>query len=154
MRRDDPSRVQRGAVGWHTKSSASVNTRRLLVEHRGFLYDSDAYNDDAPYYVQVAGQPHLVLPYAFDTNDMRFFDGYAFVRGSDFAGYVIDAFDGCGRKARGSRRCSQSGSTRGLSAARRASAASSRRCSTCKRRVEPGLRAARTSRATGSKRCL
>jgi allantoinase len=80
-------------VGWHTKSSASVNTRRLLVEHGGFLYDSDAYNDDAPYYVQVAGQPHLVLPYAFDTNDMRFFDGYAFVRGADFAGYVIDAFD-------------------------------------------------------------
>ena len=74
-------------VGWHTKSSASVNTRRLLVEHGGFLYDSDAYNDDAPYYVQVGGKPHLVLPYAFDTNDMRFFDGYAFVRGSDFAGY-------------------------------------------------------------------
>ena len=67
-------------VGWHTKSSASVNTRRLLVEHGGFLYDSDAYNDDAPYYVQVARTPHLVLPYAF-------------VRGSDFAGYVIDAFD-------------------------------------------------------------
>jgi allantoinase len=80
-------------VGGHTKSSASAHTRRLLVEHGGFLYDSDAYNDDAPYYVQVAGQPHLVLPYAFDTNDMRFFEGYAFVRGADFAGYVIDAFD-------------------------------------------------------------
>src|SRR5262249_1387653 len=80
-------------VGWHTKSSASVNTRRLLVERGGFLSDSDAYNDDAPYYVQVVGMPHLVLPYAFDTNDMRFFDGYAFVRGADFAGYVTDAFD-------------------------------------------------------------
>jgi allantoinase len=80
-------------VGWHTKSSASVNTRRLLVEHGGFLYDSDAYNDDAPYYVRVGGRPHLVLPYAFDTNDMRFFDGYAFVRGADFAGYVAEAFD-------------------------------------------------------------
>ena len=80
-------------VGWHTKSSASVHTRRLLVEHGGFLYDSDAYNDDAPYYVSVSGKPHLVLPYAFDTNDMRFFDGYAFVRGADFAGYVYDAFD-------------------------------------------------------------
>jgi allantoinase len=45
------------------------------------------------YYVQVASTPHLVLPYAFDTNDMRFFNGYAFVRGSDFAGYVVDAFD-------------------------------------------------------------
>ena len=80
-------------VGWHTKSSASVNTRRLLVEHGGFLYDSDAYNDDAPYYVEVAGKPHLVLPYAFDTNDMRFFDRPAFVRGADFADYSIDAFD-------------------------------------------------------------
>ena len=80
-------------VGWHTKSSASVNTRRLLVEHGGFLYDSDAYNDDAPYYASVSGKPHLVLPYAFDTNDMLFFDGYAFVRGADFAGYVNDAFD-------------------------------------------------------------
>ena len=83
--------------GWHTKSSASVNTRRLLVEHGGFLYDSDAYNDDLPYWVQVqtpAGtRPHLVLPYAFDTNDMRFFDHFAYVRGSDFADYAIDAFD-------------------------------------------------------------
>jgi peptidoglycan/xylan/chitin deacetylase (PgdA/CDA1 family) len=80
-------------VGWHTKSSASVNTRRLLVEHGGFLYDSDAYNDDAPYYVDVGGRPHVVLPYAFDTNDMRFFDSYAFVRAGDFAGYVADAYD-------------------------------------------------------------
>lgn len=80
-------------VGWHTKSSASVNTRRLLLEQGGFIYDSDAYNDDCPYYVDVNGRPHLILPYAFDTNDMRFFDGYAFVRGSDFADYVVDAFD-------------------------------------------------------------
>ena len=83
----------RAPVGWHTKSSASVNTRRLLAEHGGFLYDSDAYNDDLPYYVQAAGRPHLVLPYAFDTNDMRFFDNFAYVRGSDFADYAIDAFD-------------------------------------------------------------
>jgi allantoinase len=80
-------------VGWHTKSSASVNTRRLLVEQGGFLYDSDAYNDDLPYYVPVAGRQHLVLPYAFDTNDMRFFDSHAYVRSSDFADYAIDAFD-------------------------------------------------------------
>jgi|TARA_B110000971_G_scaffold32489_2_gene30062 peptidoglycan/xylan/chitin deacetylase (PgdA/CDA1 family) len=80
-------------VGWHTKSSPSINTRRLLVEHGGFLYDSDAYNDDLPYYLPVGGQPHLVLPYAFDTNDMRFFGTQSFVRGQDFADYVIDAFD-------------------------------------------------------------
>jgi peptidoglycan/xylan/chitin deacetylase (PgdA/CDA1 family) len=90
----------RAPVGWHTKSSASVNTRRLLVEHGGFLYDSDAYNDDLPYYVSVAGRPHLVLPYAFDTNDMRFFDSFAFVRGDDFAGYAIDAFECLLREAR------------------------------------------------------
>ena len=83
----------RAPVGWHTKSSASVNTRRLLAEHGGFLYDSDAYNDDLPYYTSVAGRPHLVLPYAFDTNDMRFFDSFTYVRGSDFADYAIDAFD-------------------------------------------------------------
>jgi peptidoglycan/xylan/chitin deacetylase (PgdA/CDA1 family) len=83
----------RAPVGWHTKSSASVNTRRLLVQQGGFLYDSDAYNDDLPYYTHVAGKPHLVLPYAFDTNDMRFFDSHAYVRGSDFADYAIDAFD-------------------------------------------------------------
>ena len=80
-------------VGWHTKSSASVNTRRLLHEHGGFLYDSDAYNDDLPYYVDVGGEARLVLPYAFDTNDMRFFDNFSFVRGDDFADYAIDAFD-------------------------------------------------------------
>src|SRR6476469_6447974 len=56
-------------VGWHTRSATSPNTRRLLVEHGGFLYDSDAYNDDLPYYRDVSGKQHLVLPYAFDTND-------------------------------------------------------------------------------------
>ncbi|WP_213957259.1 polysaccharide deacetylase family protein [Variovorax sp. dw_954] len=90
----------RAPVGWHTKSSASVNTRRLLVEHGGFLYDSDAYNDDLPYYVQVADRAHLVLPYAFDTNDMRFFDSFAYVRGDDFADYAIDAFECLLRESR------------------------------------------------------
>ena len=80
-------------IGWHTKSSPSVNTRRLLVEHGGFLYDSDEYDEETPYYVEVAGRPHLVLPYSLETNDMRFQDRSAFVRGSDFADYAIDAFD-------------------------------------------------------------
>ena len=89
----------RRPAGWHTKSSRSEHTRRLLVEH-GFLYDSDAYNDERPYYVDVAGHRHLVLPYAFDTNDMRFFIGGAFVRGRDFADYVIDACQWQQREAR------------------------------------------------------
>jgi peptidoglycan/xylan/chitin deacetylase (PgdA/CDA1 family) len=80
-------------VGWHTRSATSPNTRRLLVEHGGFLYDSNAYNDDAPYAVAVAGRPHVVLPYAFDTNDMRFHNGGGFVFAQDFARYCADAFD-------------------------------------------------------------
>ncbi len=78
-------------VGWHTKSSASVNTRRLLVEHGGFLYDSDAYNDDLPYYLKVDGHSHLILPYGFDTNDMRFFVNHDLVLGQHFCDYTMDA---------------------------------------------------------------
>jgi allantoinase len=80
-------------VGWHTRSATSVNTRRLLLEHGGFLYDSNAYNDDLPYLVEIGGQSHVVLPYAFDTNDMRFQRGGGFVFADDFARYCIDAFD-------------------------------------------------------------
>ncbi|WP_226574611.1 polysaccharide deacetylase family protein [Acuticoccus sediminis] len=80
-------------VGWHTRSASSLNTRRLLVEHGGFLYDSDAYDDDLPYFVEVTGRRHLVLPYAFDTNDMRFRPGGAFVHGDDFSRYVLAAYD-------------------------------------------------------------
>ena len=80
-------------VGWHTRSATSSNTRRLLVEHGGFLYDSNAYNDDLPYVLEVLpGRSHVVLPYAFDTNDMRFSNGQ-FVFGDDFARYCMDAFD-------------------------------------------------------------
>lgn len=80
-------------AGWHTKSSPSVNTRRLLVEHGGFAYDSDAYDDDLPWVVEVAGRSHVVLPYAFDTNDMRFQAGRGFDHAEDFARYCIDAFE-------------------------------------------------------------
>lgn len=82
-------------VGWHCKGSRSPRTRRLLREHGGFLYDSDDYGDDLPQALDVGdgGPPHLVLPYGFDTNDMRFFDHGGFVRAADFAGYVGDAID-------------------------------------------------------------
>jgi allantoinase len=80
-------------AGWHTKGAPSPNTRRLLVEEGGFLYDSDAYNDDLPYVVQVAGNNHVIVPYAFDTNDMRYMAGGTFVLAEDFARYCIDAFD-------------------------------------------------------------
>ncbi len=80
-------------VGWHTRSAASPNTRRLLIEEGGFLYDSDYYGDDLPVVVETAGRRHVVLPYSFDTNDMQFWHTQRFVRAADFAGYVIDAFD-------------------------------------------------------------
>lgn len=79
--------------GWHTRSATSPNTRRLLIEQGGFFYDSNAYNDDLPYLVDVDGRDHLVLPYSFDTNDMRFTRGGGFVFGDDFARYCIDAFE-------------------------------------------------------------
>jgi len=83
----------RRPLGWHTRSSASPNTRRLLIEEGGFLYDSDAYNDDLPSLAGPAERPHVVLPYAFDTNDMQFLNTNRFARAADFADYVLDAFD-------------------------------------------------------------
>ena len=80
-------------VGWHTRSASSLNTRRLLAEHGGFLYDSDAYDDDLPYVVEAAGRPHVVLPYAFDTNDMRFEPGGGFVLARDFAQTCLAALE-------------------------------------------------------------
>jgi allantoinase len=82
-------------VGWHTRCPHTPNTRRLLIEEGGFVYDSDAYDDDLPYLVDAGGgRRHVVLPYSLDTNDMRFQRPEAgFVRASDFADYCIDAFD-------------------------------------------------------------
>src|SRR5690606_559861 len=79
-------------VGWYCRYSPSVNTRRLLVEEGGFLYDSDAYNDDLPYWTTVEGQPHLVVPYSLSNNDAKFGRG-VFGTGEDFFTYVRDAFD-------------------------------------------------------------
>ena len=77
--------------------SHTPNTRRLLVE-QGYLYDSDAYNDDTPYFVDVAGKQHLVLPYAFDTNDMQFQHTQRFATAASFAEYVCDAYDWLARE--------------------------------------------------------
>ena len=77
-------------VGWHTRSASSVNTRRLLLEEGGFLYDSDNYDDDLP---RLHGTGHVRLPYAFDTNDMRFSPGGGFIQPEDFSRYCISAID-------------------------------------------------------------
>lgn len=80
-------------VGWHTRSASTPNTRRLLREHGGFLYDSDAYCDDLPLISKREPAPHVILPYSFDTNDMRFTANGGFVFADDFAHYCTDAFD-------------------------------------------------------------
>ena len=79
-------------VGWYT-GRPGPNTRRLVVETGGFLYDSDAYNDDLPYWTQVAGRAHLVIPYSFDNNDSRLQRGGDFATGEEFFSYCRDAFD-------------------------------------------------------------
>jgi len=79
-------------LGWYT-GRPGPNTRRLVVETGGFLYDSDAYNDDLPYWVRVGGRPHLVVPYSFDSNDSRLQRGGDFATGEDFFTYCRDAFD-------------------------------------------------------------
>jgi allantoinase len=83
-------------LGWYTGRD-SPNTRRLVVEHGGFLYDSDSYADDLPYWTEVAGAgapvPHLVIPYALDTNDMRFATAQGFNSGTQFFDYLKDSFD-------------------------------------------------------------
>jgi allantoinase len=84
--------VGRRPVGWYTGRPSS-NTRRLVVEIGGFLYDSDAYNDDLPYWTQVSGRRHLVIPYALDTNDSRLQRGGDFATGDEFFSYCRDAFD-------------------------------------------------------------
>lgn len=80
-------------LGWYCRYGASENTRRLLVEEGGFLYDSDAYNDELPYWVSVLGRHHLVVPYTMDANDSKFAAGGAFATGEDFLAYLRGTFD-------------------------------------------------------------
>jgi allantoinase len=87
-------------LGWYTGRD-SPHTRRLLLEHGGLLYDSDSYADDLPYWTRVQiserGQlrerSHLIVPYALDTNDMRFVSPQGFNSGTQFFEYLRAAFD-------------------------------------------------------------
>jgi allantoinase len=87
-------------LGWYTGRD-SPNTRRLLVEHGGLLYDADSYADDLPYWTEVAigsgperrNVAHLVVPYTLDSNDMRFATAQGFNSGSQFFDYLKAAFD-------------------------------------------------------------
>lgn len=78
--------------GWYTGRN-SPNTRDLLIEQGGFVYDSDDYSDDLPFWVKVQGQDHLVVPYTLDTNDMRFASLQGFNSGEQYFNYLKDAFD-------------------------------------------------------------
>ncbi len=80
-------------LGWYCRTGASENTRRLLVEEGGFLYDSDAYNDELPYWDHRHGRPHLVIPYTMDINDSKFANPAGFGSGVDFFRYLRDSFD-------------------------------------------------------------
>ena len=79
-------------LGWYT-GRTSENTRRLVAEHGGFLYDADSYADDLPYWELVDGKPQLIVPYTLDTNDMRFATPQGFNTGEQFFAYLRDAFD-------------------------------------------------------------
>ena len=80
-------------LGWYTGRD-SPNTRKLVLEAGGFLYDSDSYADDLPYWVETDGaDPHLVIPYTLDNNDMRFATPQGFNSGEQFFQYLKDAFD-------------------------------------------------------------
>ena len=79
-------------VGWYT-GRVSAATRRLVVEEGGFLYDSDSYADELPYWVEVAGRQHLVIPYTLDANDFKFLIPNGFVTASDFHDYLVDSFE-------------------------------------------------------------
>jgi len=88
-------------LGWYTGRD-SPHTRKLVVEHGGFVYDADHYGDDLPFWQQVSHQaadgsdcttPHLIVPYTLDTNDMRFAAMQGFNSGTQFFDYLKDAFD-------------------------------------------------------------
>lgn len=79
-------------LGWYTGRS-SPNTRALVVEEGGFLYDSDDYSDELPFWDRQHGKPQLVIPYTLDVNDMRFATPQGFNSGTQFLQYLKDSFD-------------------------------------------------------------
>jgi allantoinase len=79
-------------VGWMT-GRPGPNTRRLLVEAGGFLYDRDSLADELPYWLRISDKPHLVIPYSYEANDNRFNENNGFSTSDDFFVYMRDAFD-------------------------------------------------------------
>jgi allantoinase len=79
-------------VGWYCRYAPSANTRRLLVEEGGFLYDSDSYSDELPYWVRVGDKPHLVVPYTMTNNDSKYMRS-GMTTSDQFFTLCRDAFD-------------------------------------------------------------
>ena len=78
--------------GWYT-GRTSPNTRNLVLKNTQVIYDSDAYDDDIPYWVEYDDKKHLIIPYTLDNNDMRFATAQGFNTGDDFYKYLKDSFD-------------------------------------------------------------
>ena len=78
--------------GWYT-GRTSPNTRNLVLKNTQVIYDSDAYDDDIPYWVEYDDKKHLIIPYTLDNNDMRFATAQGFNTGDDFYNYLKDSFD-------------------------------------------------------------
>ena len=79
-------------LGWYT-GRCSPNTRDLVFEDGGFLYDSDSYSDDLPYWEKRGKKKQLIIPYTLDNNDMRFATNQGFNTGDHFYNYLKDSFD-------------------------------------------------------------
>lgn len=79
--------------GWYCRYGPSVHTRELVVEEGGFVYDADAYNDDLPYYVDVNGTQHLIVPYTLTYNDAAFVVPQGYGSPSDFFDLCRRGFD-------------------------------------------------------------
>ena len=84
--------IGRRPLGWYCRYGPGLNTRRLLMEEGGFLYDSDAYNDDLPYWAEMEGRQQLVVPYTHANNDAKFVRG-GFANARDYETWHRDAFD-------------------------------------------------------------
>jgi len=104
MREEDEREHIRKAVEIHSEvvgerplgfyqGKPSPNTRRLIMEEGGFLYDADSYADEIPYWVKCEGKNHLVIPYTLECNDMRFVTASGFSHGDQFFTYLKDTFD-------------------------------------------------------------
>lgn len=84
--------VGRRPTGWYCRYGPSLATRRLLVEEGGFLYDSNSYADELPYWTRIGDKPHLVVPHTFANNDNKFARGW-WATSDDFYTWMRDAFD-------------------------------------------------------------